>query len=280
MDEIDPRVEDWLKGRKSRWGRFLRQAQGIWHSRISRYPNRYWFLKILADAFLVSAAPLIAWAVYNVITGLQAGVASLVLLVLKWLSWLFGVLSSRKVGASPADAEMVVRIGDLLTALGEMPEDPRQKDDVIRACLGIMEVFSRYITRSAKGAISVSLVLYETGDPQKMRIRHRNPGNERPVGRVVSAERMLGDRICKFDAKPRVLDDTRLLKLESPTQSDITYRSIFFYPLVADGDQAIGGFISIDAAKPFAFYGNRAKDIVVTCEPIVSRISELTRWEA
>ena len=69
--------------------------------------------------------------------------------------------------------------------------------------------------------------------------------------------------------------------MKSPTQSSFGYRSIFFIPLSQKVNEVetVLGFISIDSTSAYAFYGNRANTIIVTCEPFISHIQDLLAKE-
>lgn len=279
---FDKAIEDWLAGRPNRW----ETLRGLYYNKKPQRFRLFGFAHSLLHLLIVSSAPALAWF-YGSISPSTAVIVGAILFVANWLLKFLSILSTEK--ASPtvdSQSDLMVRLGDLLTALnGRSKVSDDDRDDAIRACLGIIDVFCRQMTRAKKQEIAVSLVLYSDRDRVKMRIRHRNPGNERPVNREFDASRTIGHQACQRDGKPRVINDIKRfgkLAVVSPTQSDVDYRSIYFIPLetMADEMPLIRGFLSIDSKQPFAFYGNRANAIIVTCEPIVAHIKDLLKENA
>lgn len=280
-DKNERLVQSWIKDSYSPPRKLVRWSKGFYHNRVPRKFRFSGVLHWLAKTGMASSAPVVAWA-YGSISGLLAtGVAGAIFVGHSTVSFLDNLSKEKAIQSDDNQTDIVVRFGDLLVAhkvRGTLNDIER--DDAIRACLGVLEVFSRQITRSRSGDISVSLVLYSGSSRTRMKVRYRNPGNTRPVNREVDADRMLGHIACVNDALPRVVHDLREFgrgAVASPTQSHAEYRSIFFFPLaVGEGtEKVVRGFVSIDCKRPYAFYGNRSNAIVVTCEPILSHIGEL-----
>jgi hypothetical protein len=148
------------------------------------------------------------------------------------------------------------------------------------ACLGIIENFVLPVTGSRRGEISVTLLVYEGTSRAKMRVRSRNPGNKRPINREVPSKSLLGHHACSSGSAPRVVNHIGHFGKDfakSPTQTKLTYKSILIIPIECHTSEGtiIKGYVSVDAARPYAFYGNRANVIVVMCEPIINQLQQL-----
>lgn len=273
-------IRKWLGQDYSRWSKLRRVMAAFYHNRVPRKLKfrLAGFLHWLTKAILACSAPILALWYGSISSFWIAGVAVAGLLSLHVIVSFFDRLS-------PSDqkdnqAETFVRVGDLLSLFRSSPIKASHRSEAIRACLGILENMALPITKSVKGEISVSLLVYVGSSATRMRISERNPGNTRPTNREVDGDMLLGHHCCSHDALPRVVDDIRQFGkgvAKSPTQAKLSYRSIFIIPL--DPDPAKGrkakGFISIDCARPYAFYGNRSNEIIVTSEPIKALISEL-----
>lgn len=178
---------------------------------------------------------------------------------------------------------LTIRFGEILSALPPPPKTGRDKTDSITAALGIIEAIACQVTRSPKGDVAVSLARYVGSSENEMEIRWRNPGNERPRKKF-PVEKVLGHHACKSpEAPPRVVHDLKEMGIFgrfSPTQSSVDYRSILIMP-IARSDAAelpaakIVGFVSIDSKRPYAFYGNRADEIIVACETLTNHIRQM-----
>lgn len=274
-------AKNWLQDEASAVRSVLRAAKGVFYNKA---PQRFRFFGALhwtAKTGLAASAPVFGWYYGSIKTISTVVIATIAIAGANSIIAIFDTMSREKAAApSEGQTDIINRFGELLSAhRAKKSIAATDKDDAIRACLGIVEIFSRQTTKSKNGDVSVSLVLYQGKSRTKLTIRHRNPGNVRPTGREINAAGLLGHYVCEFGTLPQVLHDTKELahRVASPTQSKAEYRSIFFYPLeVASGEgKFVKGFISIDCKKPYAFYGNRANDIVVTCEPVLSHIKEL-----
>lgn len=196
-----------------------------------------------------------------------------------------GVIGHAASPKDPSDhpqTEALVRFGDLLTAFKTGSVVKSKRSDAIRACLGILEIHARRITKTSKGELSVSLVQYVGSSKTKMIVSHRNPGNLRPVGREFDRPDLLGHHACCAGTSPRVVHQLAHFgkTQESPTQTSVDYKSMFFIPLevqTPQGGRRMKGFVSIDCRRPYAFYGNRSREIAVTCRPIVDHLKDLLR---
>ncbi len=280
-EKFEALKQAWIEDRYAWHQRFVRWLKGFYYNRFPKRFRVYGVLHWVAKTAMASSAPVVAW-IYGSITGILAGVvAGSIFIGHSAVSFLDNLSKEKASQSGDNQTDIVVRFGDLLAAHRVRKTlDEIERDDAIRACLGVLEVFSRQITKSQSGDLSVSLLLYIGNSRSRMKIRHRNPGNTRPVNREVDADRMLGHTACVNGALPRVVHDVREFgksSVSSPTQSKADYRSIFFFPLAADeGEQkVVRGFVSIDCKQPYAFYGNRSNSIIVTCEPILNHIGEL-----
>lgn len=230
---------------------------------------------------MASSGPGIAYLSGNALSPMKAMTLFSALFVGHSLVSYVGKRSERKsTGPAPVVLDMTVRIGDVLTGLKLGRAKPAEVHSAICAALGILEALARELTGLQKGQISVSLALYEGSSQTQMRLRYRNPGNDRPLGRQFDARNLLAHRACCAGTAPRVVNDLRgfgKTGMKSPTQSAVSYRSFLILPLRRgrNGDEKVIGFLSIDATAPYAFFGNRAKDMIVHSQPIVAHIQEL-----
>lgn len=186
----------------------------------------------------------------------------------------------KKRGPNPTTIDAMIRIGDILSSRTVMGGKAAEKQTAIVAALGLLEVLAREVTCRQKGEIAVSLATYEGSSRNTMRLRFRNPGNERPQNRSFDATDLLAHRACQAGSEPRVVHDLKGFgskAKKSPTQSAVTYRSFLIFPLRGErgGEEKIIGFLSIDASTPYSFFGNRATTIVVNSQPIITHIQAL-----
>jgi hypothetical protein len=274
------RIEAWLHEKPTRGRRALDRYLGFWHSlrapRFSLLGISHW----LARISLVCAAPAIFALVYRSITLHQAAVAGSVLLILTVLSEaLGGVRERRRQTARLESEEMWVHINDLLASLDVNHGGESSGDKALSSYLGLLEGYARQVLRAKDGDVSASLVLYTSSSREQMLIENRNKGNRRPVNRTVEdPEMMVGHHVCAAGLRPRFVNDIRRFGpgAKSPTQAEPSYRSILFMPLAGTGDakDTCLGFVSVDARRPYAFYGTRWSKIVMTCVPIMGHIRE------
>jgi hypothetical protein len=225
------------------------------------------------------SGPAFAHFIFKKITLVEAAIASGVIFALFTFNSILEQWLRRKSSVvDAASAETWVRIGDLITSVKSSATPAQERDGSIMATLGVIEGYARTVTRSPKGEISVSLALYDGESTTKMKIKHRNPGNERPIGRPVkNLKKVLGHLACQSGPGARVVNDLKDFGKEamfSPTQSSRNYRSLLLIPITSSRTQKIKGFISVDCARPYAFYRNRARQMIVTCEPLIDHIQE------
>lgn len=272
-------IDAWLKDSPGRTLKAWRAGRALYHNKVPREFRPYGLAHWVTKTSLASSAPAVAYF-YGSITAAVAAVAAAAIFGGHSLVGLFDRLSKDKAtGVPDSHPEILVRFGDLLTALRANSTAAPDRDDAIRACLGILEIFARHTTKSKKGDVAVSLVLYLGSGTSRMRIKHRNPGNDRPVNREFVSWKVVGHHACAAGEFPRVVHDIRRFGragASSPTQSTVNYRSIFIIPVKSrrNGNR-ICGFVSIDCSRPYAFYGNRANVIIVTCEPVINHIQDL-----
>lgn len=269
----------WLLDQYRSPSRLWQATKGLYYNKL---PERFRPFSVLHWTFktaVTSSAPAAAYY-YGSINATAAIVVTLALFVgHATIAILERASKAKDATKDDNHTESMVRFGDLLAAYKVNSVARENIDAAITACLGIIEVFSRDITKSKKGDIAVSLVLYKGNSATQMKIRHRNPGNTRPVNREFDGSNFFGHHVCGRGLSPRVVHDIKEFGSEaakSPTQSTLNYRSIFFIPLADKDDPAkVRGFVSIDCKRPYAFFGNRSNVIVVTCEPVVSRLKQM-----
>ncbi|MBN9219237.1 MAG: hypothetical protein J0I79_14895 [Mesorhizobium sp.] len=279
-EETDKKIETWLSDSHGRGYRIKRYLKGYFYNKVPRDLRFFGLFHWLVKTAMAASSPAVAYFYGSI----QASIATMAFAGIFIGHSFAGVLDrlsrDKTSGQSEIQAEMMVRLGDLLSGVKGNAVAQAGRDDAIRACLGIIENYVRLVTRSKKGEVSVSLVLFDGNSATKMKIRHRNPGNERPTNRDVHGPNLIGWHACQRGREPRVLHDLREMPKRvraSPTQSKVGYRSLFFVPVIRarDGSEVVRGFVSIDCQRPYAFYGNRADVIMVTCEPVFSRINDL-----
>lgn len=279
LKKFEKKVHSWLVNDPNWLQRQVNNALFWWHNRLPRGLRFFGITHFFAKFSLIASAPSLAFLVYESISGLQAATATGVLFVLFVSSSVLDRWSQgRNNAAEQASVEAWVRIGDLITSVKSSATPAANKDDTLTAALGVIEAYARQITKSPKHTISVSLALYDGNSTTSMKIRHRNPGNERPTGRKLkNLERVMGHIACQAGPEPRVVPDLRAFGKEasfSPTQSTCTYRSIVILPVTALGNGKVKGFVSIDSVRPHAFHGKIANQLVVTIEPLINHIEE------
>jgi len=236
-------------------------------------------LSWLSRLAMSTSGPAITHFVFKKITLAEAAIASGVIFSLFTINSILEQWLKRKSSVvDAATAETWVRIGDLITSVKSSATPVHERDGSITATLGVIEGYARTVTRSPKGEISVSLAMYDGESTTNMKIKHRNPGNERPIGRPLrNLNNVLGHIACQSGPGARVVNDLKDFgkkALFSPTQSSRNYRSLLLIPITSSRTHRIKGFISIDCARPYAFYRNRDKQLVVTCEPLIDHIQE------
>jgi hypothetical protein len=279
--KFDQQLAAWLADDYPWWSRWARAAAGIFYNRVPRrfrlMPALYW----LSRHALAALSPFVA-LYYGSIGQTTAYVAAAALFGINVIVGFLGLAAEPKRVTDDSQSEAMVRFGDLLSAFRSGSVPAARRGDAIRSCLGLLEIYARRITKAAKGEVSVSLVQYAGSSTMKMRILHRNPGNLRTVdGREFDAHTVLGHHACKAGTAYRVIHQLRHFgRMQSPTQSRVDYKSILFIPLevtTSGGGTKMKGFVSIDCRRPYAFYGNRGREIAVTCRPIVDHLKDLLR---
>lgn len=271
-------IRRWLDEDLGRFGWFRQKVGAVWHNKIPKRFRLFGLTHGLLKSVLIVSAPAASFF-YGAVSLASAAWVGGALLGLNAASAIADGLSKVK-ASSDYQSEALIRFGDLLTTLKRDAVKGQERDMAISACLGIIENSCLPLTKSRKGDISVTLILYQGASTTKLRVSKRNPGNERPTNREIDAERLLGHYACQHSATPRVVSDLQLFGKTfsvSPTQNRVNYRSILIVPLEAPrrGESAIRGFVSIDHKRPYAFHGNLANVIVVTCEPIINQLREL-----
>jgi len=279
VSKFEKRVTQWLAMDDP--GLLRRTIDYFWFFRFNKGLANitFWGMVGWVSRFATTAsAPAIMHFVYKRVTLFEALIASLALFILFSInSFVERWLQRKSSIVEAASAETWVRIGDLISSVKSSATPAAERDGSITATLGVIEGYARKVTRSPKGDISVSLALYDGRSTSSMKIKHRNPGNERPIGRTVKQlDKVLGHIACR-DGHARVVNDLKYFGRDamfSPTHSSLNYRSMLLVPITSTREDRVKGFISIDCATPYGFYGNRGKELVVICEPLIDHIQE------
>lgn len=140
---------------------------GLYHNKLPRELRPLGVMHWSTRTALASAAPGVAHF-YGTIAGWTALVAAGGIFLAHSVVGILDRLSkAKKSDATDIQSEMIIRVGDLLTSLKSRTVKPSDRDDAIRACLGILENHARIVTKSKKGELSVSLVLFSGAAPRK-----------------------------------------------------------------------------------------------------------------
>lgn len=274
------RVQRWLEDKASFHVRLFRSLKAYRHNNLSGWSiwsGAHWTTR----TGLASSGPAIAYASGSTMSGWKAAALAGGLFVGHTaVSYLGQRSQGKKRGPNPTTIDAMVRIGDILSSQTVVRSKVEEKQAAIVAALGLLEVLAREVTCRKKGEVAVSLATYEGKSRTKMRLRFRNPGNDRPQNRTFDATDLLAHRACLAGTTPRIVHDLRgfgLKARKSPTQSAVSYRSFLIFPLhgLRDGEEKVIGFLSIDASTPYSFFGNRASTIVVNSQPIITHIQAL-----
>lgn len=279
--ELGAAVEKWISDAPRFARRAARWAMASYHHRLPRHMRPWAILHLLSKTAAACSAPFVAYVVYQTITAWMAGIAAALIVLLQAAVGFFDRLSKERSSPQQHDqTEAIVRIGDLLGLCAPASKQQTIRDDMVRSALGIIENFARQVTHSKKGEISVSTALYQGNSNSRMHIRHRNPGNTRPVNRNFDGRAVLGHHACQAGDSPKIVHNLKRMNRifrTSPTRSEVIYQSFLIIPLNIDrnGRTTIGGFLSIDATRPYTFYGNRGTQLIVNCQPVVEHIQRL-----
>ena len=279
--DFERSVELWINDNPRLFRRAARWTMASYHHRLPRAFRPTAIAHFSTKSALACSAPTLAYLVYDTITAWMATVASCAIFFGHTLVAFFDRLSREGHSSQKVDqTEFIVRVGELIRMCAPASRAQANRDDMIRSSLGIIENFARQITKSKKNEISVSIALYEGNSGSKMRIRHRNPGNARPIGKVFDGRGVLGHHACLSGTGPKIVHNLSRMHRKfrrSPTDSEVVYRSFLILPLTVarNGSSKIGGFLSIDSTRPYTFYGSRGRVLVVNCEPLVEHIQQL-----
>lgn len=273
-------LENWLNEKFSFGDIIKRFSKGLYYKSKPRTLRLVGVVHWSWKTALASSPPALAFYYGSIAANVAIAAGVAIFAGHAILSALDAMSKEKLVAADSMQSEMFIRLGDLLASHTNKPGVAAQnRTGALRSLLGMLEGYALHATKDKKGGVSVCLILYQGTGFGKMRIVARNPGNLRPDNREVAAESLLGHRVCQTATEPRILDDAREFgdAIVSPTQPKLNYRSIFFIPIESSDTTKPGirGFISIDSTRPYAFHGNRARDIIVTCEPILSHIRKL-----
>ena len=253
----------------------------VYHHRIPREFRFFGLAHFTTKSAVASSAPVLAYAIYSTITLWQATVASfLIFSGHAAVSFLDSVSIRKKSSQQEDQTESIVRVGELLRLCVPKSREKSNRDDMVRSALGIIENYAKQHTKSRKGEISVAIALYEGSSTTNLKLRHRNPGNTRPIGRQFDGTGILGHHACQNGSGPKIVHNIKRMHANfrrSPTNSKVLYESFLILPLTVErnGTQVIGGFLSIDSTKPYTFYGSRGTVLIVNLEAIVEHIQKL-----
>lgn len=281
QSKVESSIHEWLRDKPNALTRASRWILASYYNRLPRQLRPFTALHWMSKTALASSAPAVAYYFYASITaGAALGATVAILVAHSVVSFLDAASREKQAKTSQAGTEIMMRLGELLGAAKPRSRSQSEKDDAIRAALGVIEIFVRQVTNCQKGEISVAIATYNGQSSSRMCIKYRNPGNTRPLNRKFDGEGVLGHHACQAGTAPRVVHDIRGLAKDlqrSPTQSEASYRSFFILPLTVthNGEQRVGGFLSIDSTKPYCFYGSRARIIVVNCQPVIEHIQDL-----
>lgn len=269
----------WLDDDHRWYFRWWMKVGAFWYNKVPKRIRAWGIVHLISRAGVIASAPIIA-VYYGSINWTQAAVVGTGLIILSIFTSLADRLSKQSTKSPDFAADGLVRIGDLLSSYKANSIKAAGKEAAIEACLGIIENIALPATKSQKGEIAVTLILYQGTGTAKMRVRQRNPGNSRPKNREFDTERILGHYVCQRGDAPLTINNVSHFGKEfarSPTQTRYDYKSILLMPVLCDtpsGPQA-RGFVSIDCNHPYAFYGNRANSIAVMSKPIISQLQEM-----
>mgnify|MGYP001090570447 CR=1 FL=1 len=210
MSKFDTKVAVWLtEDEPSLLGKIWNRLLFLRHDTLLRDISIGRLLSWLSRLATSTSGPVITHFIFKKITLAEAAIASGVIFVLFTINSLLEQWLRRKSSVvDAASVETWVRIGDLITSVKSSATPAQERDGSITATLGVIESYARTVTRSLKGEISVSLALYDGGSTTKMKIKHRNPGNERPIGRPLKKlNKVLGHLACQSGPGARVVND-------------------------------------------------------------------------
>lgn len=274
------RLRRWLADDHRLRFRLWMKAGAFWYNKVPRRFRLWGLLHILSRAIIIASGPIVA-LFYGNVTLQQAGVVAVALIGINLFTSVADRLSKQK--ATPPDfaTDGLVRVGDLLSAYKGSAIKTAEKDSAIGACLGIIESIALPVSKSQKGEVAVTLLLYQGSGTSKMHVRQRNPGNTRPNSRRdIDTERILGHYVCQQGDAPLTINHIGHFGKEfanSPTQTKYDYKSILIFPIRCNTPSGVKarGFLSIDCNHPYAFYGNRANSIAVMSKPIINQLREM-----
>jgi hypothetical protein len=260
--------------------RWWMKVCAFWYNKVPRKLRLWGLIHLTSRGLLIASAPAIA-VIYGTITLSQASIVGASLIALNLFTSVADRLSKQNVTPPDFASDGLVRVGDLLSAYKNNAIKAAEREAAIEACLGIIESIALPQTKSQKGAIAVTLLVYQGSGNGKMRVRQRNPGNSRPKNRGdIDTERVLGHYVCQRGNAPLTINHIGHFGKEfarSPTQTKYDYKSILLIPIRCDtaNGEVAKGFVSVDCNHPYAFYGNRANAIAVMANPIISQLREM-----
>jgi hypothetical protein len=265
-------------------GAFMENFLAVWHNRI---PRSFRPLAVSRDALrlgLAASGPLVAFYTTKQDPTVESELlayavyGSSALLAGHLILSLLEKLARQRSEKTPLPDSIAVRSGEII-AMMRSPRTQQDKDTAICSGLGLIQQYVALLAKLPPDSVSVSVCTYR-GSSQRMQIRHRNVGNGRRVGPVnAPIWSILGHHACQDGTAPKVVHDLRRMQEEfqrSPSESPCNYRSFLIIPLetTRNGQKSMLGFLSIDAERPFAFYGNRSRKIIGNCNPIIEMTNE------
>jgi hypothetical protein len=136
----------WIEDTYPWYSRWRRAAAGIFYNRV---PRRFRLMPIvhwLSRNLLAASSPFVA-LYYGSIGKPTAYVAAGLLFGANVLVGILGFAADEKPPDDDSQSQAMIRFGDLLGAMKQGAVPAGRRDLAIRACLGILEIYARRITK-------------------------------------------------------------------------------------------------------------------------------------
>lgn len=151
--DFQEKVQGWINEDTSKFYSFYNEVLAFWHHKKPKQFRFFGLLHWTIKFSIIASAPVTMYYIYNRITFIQAATAVICLFVLHSASSAMDAWSKSKAGVSDlAEADMWVRIGDLINSVKSEATPANKRDESITASMGIIEGYARYITKP-KGEI-------------------------------------------------------------------------------------------------------------------------------
>lgn len=279
---LNRQIDVWLDGRYGFPFRVLRWIKSVWFNLVwaNGYQRTRWhIISYILKAATPASAPILShFFIGNLSLRAALYMAGAISVLAFGANWVERKINSPSI-KDPFPKEMLRRIGEITSGLHPEATPPDERDHAKRACLTLIELYVRAQFRLPEKSVGVSLILYNGSSSTELRVDARNLGNER-VNKRFRGHHVLGHHACRAGPMPRAVADLRefnKLARKSPTGSTVSYRSFFLIPVGEEVDEIYKpkGYISIDATRPYVFYGNNAEVVAVDCEVIVNHLMTL-----